>query len=202
MQDKDFIRLKYSGKIKESGQPLDSRDGAPIIIGAGYVLPGIDEALKEMKVGEKKTVEIPPEKGFGPRNVKLIKLVSVTEFRKHGQKPVPGMTINADNKMGRVMSVTSGRVKVDFNHPLAGKVLVYELEIKEKIEKPEDKITLIAEFYGRIEKDKIKVVIKDKEVEIDIPPMVNSLFKKKIADDIIKFLDMNKVKFLEVYEKK
>ncbi len=128
-------------------------------------------------------------------------MVSIAEFRKHGQKPVPGMIVNADNTRGRVLSVSSGRVKIDFNHPLSGKVLVYELEIKEKIEKTEDKIKALAQYFTGLPSDKCKVEIKDKEVEIVVPPMINSLLKKKIAENVMKFLDMEKVKFAEVYEK-
>ena len=123
MQEKDFVKIKYSGIMKENNMQLDSADDAPIIVGAKWVIPGVDDALKEMNVGEKKKVEIAPEKGFGPRNPKLIKLVPLAEFKKHGQNPQPGMVINADNMKGRVLSVSGGRVKIDFNHPLAGRTL-------------------------------------------------------------------------------
>lgn len=201
MQDKDFIRIKYSGKVKESGQALDSGDNVPVIVGAGYVIKGIDEALKEMSIGEKRTIEIQPEKAFGPRDPKLIKLISISEFRRHGTKPAPGMFFTADNLRGRVLSVSSGRVTVDFNHPLAGKILIYDLEIKEKIEKPEEKIKAIIEFYTKMPQDKFKISISEKEVEIIIPPMLNPILKKKISSDIIKFMDKEKVKLSEIYEK-
>lgn len=200
MQANDFIRIKYSGKIKESGLNLDSSEDAPIVVGAGWVINGVDETLKEMEVGEKRTVEIPPEKGFGQRNPNLIKLIPISEFRRHDQKPFPGMIVEADRLRGRVLSVSGGRVNVDFNHPLSGKVLVYDLEIKERIENIEDKIKAIAEFYIR-RKEKMEVEIKEKEVEIVIPPLINSLFKKKIADDIIKILGFEKVRFSEIFEK-
>lgn len=199
MQDKDFIRVDYSGKIKEGGKSLGDVKNAPLIVGAGYVIKGVDEALRKMNVGEKKIIEVPPEKGFGKRNLKLIKLISESEFRKRDKKPQIGMIVDIGNIRGRVISVSGGRVKVDFNHPLSGKTLVYNIEIKEKIEKPEEKIKAIAEAYSGV--SKIEVSIKDKETEIEVPPFVNSLIKKKIADDVMKFLDKEKVKFVEVFEK-
>ena len=199
MQDNDFIRVDYSGKIKESGKSLGDVKNAPLIVGAGYVIKGVDEALKQMNVGEKKTIEVPPEKGFGKRNLKLIKLISESEFRKRDKKPQIGMIVDIGNLRGRVISASGGRVKIDFNHPLAGKTLVYEIEVKEKIEKPEEKIKAIAEVYSGV--SKIEASISNKETEIKVPPFVNSLIKKKIADDVMKFLNMEKVKFVEVFEK-
>ena len=203
MQTNDFIRVVYLAKIKETGQEFDKTDdkSIPVIVKPGFLIKGLEEVLLGMNVNERKTVEIPPEKAFGDRNPKLIRLVPISEFRKHNTKPQPGMFVQADNIRGRVLSVSGGRVKVDFNNPLAGKTLIYEIEIKEKIENVEDKIKVLFEIYRAANKDKIKVIVKEKEVEIEVPPLVNSLFKKKIADDIIKILNFEKVKYVEVFEK-
>ena len=188
MQTNDFIKIVYSAKIKETGQEFDKTGdkSIPVIVKPGFIIKGLEEALLEMNVNEKKRIEIPPEKAFGTRDPKLVRLVPISEFRKHNTKPQPGMFIQADNMRGRVLSASGGRVKVDFNNPLAGKTLIYDIDIKEKIESVEDKI---------------KINIKEKEVEVEIPPLVNSLFKKRIADDIIKILNFEKVKFVEVFEK-
>jgi len=201
MQNNDFIILRYSGKLKETGQEFDKSEDTPVIIGAGFTLKGIEEILKEMNIGEKKTIEIIPEKGFGERDQKLIKLVPISEFRRQDKKPIPGMMVSIENMKGRILTVSGGRVQIDFNHPLAGKTLIYELEIKEKIEKIEDKIKTIINIYTQVEKDKINVKLNDKEVEIVLPPLINSVYKKKIADECIKFLELEKIKFVELFEK-
>lgn len=201
MQEHDFVRISYSGKIKESGQAIDSNENVPVVIGANWVIRGVDDALKEMKIGERKTIEISPEKGFGERNPNFIKLVAESEFRRHGQTPVPGMTINADNLIGRVLTVSGGRVRIDFNHPLAGKALVYDIEVKEKLEKIEDKIKAIMEFHTRGKPEGMKVKVHEKEVEIETPHIMNVLVKKRAADDIMKILGFDKVKFYEIFEK-
>ncbi|TRZ54134.1 peptidylprolyl isomerase [archaeon] len=200
MQKNDFIRISYSGKIKETSQEFDSGE-VPVVVGAKFVLPGIDETLEQMQVGEKKTAEVAPEKGFGVRDQKFIKLVPVSQFRKNNMDPYPGMIVSADNMHGRVLSVNSGRVRVDFNHPLAGKVLVYDVEIKSKIEDSKEKIKSLVEFYTKLPANKINVEIKDQEAEITVPPMVSPVYKKKIADDVRTFVGVEKVKFSEVYEK-
>lgn len=201
MQEHDFVRISYSGKIKESGQALDSNENAPVIIGANWVIKGIDEALREMHIGEKKSIEVPPAKAFGERNADFVKLVSESEFKRHGQTPVPGMTINADNLMGRILTVSGGRVRIDFNHPLAGKVLIYDVEIKHKLENMDEKIKAILEFYMRAKPENVKIKIHEKEVEIETPHLMNVLYKKKVSEDIIKFLGFERVKFSEIFEK-
>ncbi|MEM5778096.1 MAG: peptidylprolyl isomerase [Candidatus Aenigmatarchaeota archaeon] len=201
MQINDFIKLNYSGKLKETGIEFDKGENIPIVVGVNFTLKGIDTALLEMQVGEKKTIELKPEDAFGERDPKLIKLIPLSEFKKHNTNPYPGMFINADNMQGKVLSVSGGRVRVDFNHPLAGKVLIYDLEIKEKIENIEDKIKALVNIYTRIDESKCKPIIKEKEVEIEVPPLINPLFKKKISDDIIKILGFEKVKFVESFEK-
>lgn len=200
MQKNDFIRLSYSGKIKETSQEFDSGDSA-VVVGAKFVLPGIDETLEQMQVGEKKTVEVTPEKGFGRREQKYIRLVPVSQFRKNNMDPYPGMIVSTDNMHGRVLSVNSGRVRVDFNHPLAGKMLVYDLEIKTKIDDSKEKISALVEFYAKIPSDKITVDIKENEAEIIVPPVISPVYKKKIADDVRTYVGLEKVKFSEVFER-
>lgn len=203
MQTNDFIKVSYSAKLKETGQEFDKSGdiSIPIIVGAGFTLKGLEDALMEMNVGEKRTIEIPPEKAFGAKDAKLIKLIPISEFRKQDTKPYPGMIVESGNLRGKVLSASGGRVKIDFNHPLAGRTLIYDLEIKERIEKIEDKIKAIIEIYIKTIDEKITVSINDKEVEIGIPPLINSLYKKKIADDVMKFLGFEKVKFVESFEK-
>ena len=91
MKKGDLIRLEYTGKIKETGEIFDTtseeiakrediynqnaRYGpVPIIVGGKKIIEGIDEALLKMNVGEEKTIEVPPKKGFGERSPKLMKL--------------------------------------------------------------------------------------------------------------------------------
>ncbi|MDD5416522.1 MAG: peptidylprolyl isomerase [Candidatus Aenigmarchaeota archaeon] len=210
MKTSDFIRIKYTGKVKEDNRVIDKNDDMPLVVGEKWIMAPLDEALLEMKVGEKKEVEIPSDKAFGQRSDKLIKTVPLSEFRKHNQKPVPGLVINADNRLGKVLSVSGGRVKVDFNHPLSGKTLVFDVEITKKIEKEEDKVKAVVEWFMRPNTDaekeifsKLEVKIHGKEIDIHIPSLtnLNSLYKKKIADDLIRLLNVEKIKFLEVYEK-
>jgi FKBP-type peptidyl-prolyl cis-trans isomerase 2 len=201
MRENDFIIVNYTGKVKETNKEFDKAENAPMIVRTGFILKGLEQPLKQMNVGEKKQIEVVSENAFGKRDFGLIKLVPIAEFRKHGTKPVPGMFVEADNMRGRVISVSGGRVRVDFNHPLAGKTLLYNIEIKKRIETPEEKIKTLINLYTKVDKNKLNVSIKEKQVDIDTPPMMNSLFKKRISDDIMKILGMEKVRFIETFEK-
>lgn len=220
----DFIRINYVGKIKESGKVFDTTredvakknniydekiqfKASPIVVGANHVIPGLDEALVGMEVGEKKTVVIPPEKGYGARDPKLVKVVPVKDFKKQGLKPFPGMRIEAEGRIGRVQSVGGGRVRVDFNYELAGKVLEYDVNIKEKINKLEEKIRLLLELHmPYASPDDHEVKLKNKGVVISLSDIAKLkkealLGKHYIARDIFQFLDLEKVVFEEVFTK-
>lgn len=219
----DFIRINYVGKIKESGRVFDTTleevarksniydeklnfKPAPIVVGANHVIQGLDEALVGMEVGEKKTVVIPPEKGYGARDPKLVKVVPLKDFRRQGLRPVPGMRVEAEGRIGRVQSVSGGRVRVDFNYELAGKVLEYEVSVEEKINKLEEKVRLLLELhmpYANPEDHEVKVKNKGVVIRLsDAAKLKESLRGKHyVARDALKFLDLEKVVFEEVFTK-
>ena len=164
MKEGDFIRIDYVGRITESKEIFDltiedvakkekifkpeiNYGPIPVIIGAGIVVGGLENELKKMKVGDKKKIVVKPDDAFGERKSEFIKLVPISEFKKQNIEPYPGMSVNISRLRGRVISVSGGRVRVDFNHPLAGKTLEYDLEIKEKIINKKEKIKAILEFF-------------------------------------------------------
>jgi peptidylprolyl isomerase len=138
----DRVRVHYTGRL-EDGQVFDSsRDdegkGEPLefTIGAGQVIPGFDEAVRGMSVGETKTVEIESEDAYGPRREGLVATID----REHAQFPVEpqvGMSLALPLQDGRqievvVTEVTDQHVTIDGNHPLAGEKLIFDVELVEK----------------------------------------------------------------------
>ncbi len=228
----DFLRLNYTGKVQETGEVFDTTDekvaeeegiksenkiyGAiPIIVGAGHVLKGIEEALIDMDEGEEKIVEIPPEEGFGQRNPDLLQLIPMSEFRKQGIKPQVGMGITLENTTGVIRSISGGRIKVDFNHELAGKNLHYNVKVEKIIVDDEEKIrSMISLHYPNpnIDPESHKVTIEDGKVIIqldemtkfDKKPYVDITFARfRIARDVWENLEnVDKVDFVDVFEKK
>ena len=152
----DMIKLNYTGRIKDSGEIFDTtyeevaeeegikqedQEFGPrtIIIGSGHVVEGLDKFLEE-RGSDENEVSITAEEGFGERKSKLLKTFSLGKFEDQDINPFPGMRLQVNGAWGTVRSVSSGRVRMDFNHPLAGKDLEYEIELVEKIEDPEDQV--------------------------------------------------------------
>ena len=232
VKEGDFIRLEYTGKVQETGNVFDTTDenvaeeagikldnksyGAiPIIVGGGHVLKGLDEALIGMEEGEEKTVEITPEEGFGLRDPKLLQLIPMGEFKKQGMKPEVGMAITSDGVTGIIRSVSGGRVRVDFNHELAGKNLKYNIRVVKEIEDDIDKVKSMIELHysaPNLDSNKHDIQIVDGVVRIamdemakfDKKPYMDVTFVRfRIARDIWENMEnIEKVEFVDVFEKK
>jgi FKBP-type peptidyl-prolyl cis-trans isomerase 2 len=131
----DRVRVHYTGRL-DDGQVFDSsRDGDPLefTVGAGEVIPGFDEAVRGLRVGDTRTVEISPEDAYGPRREGLVATVE----RARAQFPVEpqvGMNLllplaSGDQLEVVVTEVTDTHVTVDGNHPLAGETLTFDVEL-------------------------------------------------------------------------
>ena len=137
VKENDTVRVHYTGKL-ENGQVFDSsleREPLEITLGQGMLIPGFEKGLVDMKVNEKKTVNIPKEEAYGDVQKELFQEVSKENLPKE-IKPEVGMGLMAKNPDGserqlRVAEVKDDSIVVDANHPLAGKDLTFELEVVE-----------------------------------------------------------------------
>ena len=151
----DCIQIKYVGRVKESGIVFDLNDeetakkeqlynpqidykGTIICIGEGDVIEGLDEALVGKEAGKKYTIDVGAEKAFGKRDVSLFKLVPLSKFKGENIRPMPGLQVTINNQPGLIKSVSGGRVMVDFNHPLSGKEVSYEVTIEKVVTDEKD----------------------------------------------------------------
>lgn len=225
LENGDFVRINYVGKVKEGGKVFDTTiekvakennvyddkitfKAAPLVIGAGHAITGLDEALLGMEVGEKKVHEISPEKAYGERDPSLVKVIPLKEFKKQGMNPYPGMMFEAEGRVGKVQSVGSGRVRIDFNYGLAGKTLEYEVTVEEKINKTEEQIRLLLEYhfpYADPNDHDIKLTGKKATIKLAdiIKVKKEALLGKHTASmDIFKHIaDVNEVDILEVFKR-
>ena len=131
----------------EAGAVLDSSQGqAPLayIHGAGNIIPGLEEALEGKQAGEQVTVSVTPEKGYGARNEAMTQKVPRNMFDTQ-QEIKPGMRFHAQSEQGThtvtVTAVDEENVTVDGNHPLAGKVLNFDVNIVEVRAATEDELS-------------------------------------------------------------
>lgn len=162
LSEGQFIELDYTGKLAD-GKVFDTTNKEvaekaklnpkaqyrPTIIclGEGQILNGIDEYLIGKELG-KHTIELTAEKAFGKKDRKLLKLIPTKKFTDASVKPVVGLEVNVDNHYGVIRSVSGGRVTVDFNHPLASKDLIYEVDVKRLVEKTEEQVAALLDRAG------------------------------------------------------
>ena len=176
------------------------------IIGDGRMIPGLDKSLQGAEIGKKTILEIPPEEGAGERLPNMVEIFSVRELQKQDINPEPGMRVQIKNKMGTITNMTSGRVRVDFNDPLAGKTLKYDYNIVKKAKTPEEKVLGIIEAdYGK--SDEFKAAIKGDELNLILADMCKYdqawfTLKYKIVSDLRQYLDIKTINFIEEYVKK
>ena len=131
----DTVKVHYHGKLTD-GSTFDSsegRDPLEFTVGSGQVIKGFDDAMVNMEVGEKKTVQIPVDHAYGERNEDMIMEYPKTEFPAD-MTPEVGMELHMSDNAGNVFPVVIAEVKdesvlLDANHPLAGEDLTFEIEL-------------------------------------------------------------------------
>jgi len=206
-----IVQTTSEEKAREAGiySPDQIYEPRLVILGETKLLEPVEEALLKAEEGQELTVEIPPEKGFGLRDPSKIRTMSIREFYRIGKIPRPGDIVEIEGQQARVIEVSSGRVVLDFNHPLAGKTLIVQLKVVKKLDRDEDKIRyLVKQYLPRLQPDAIQVSIKDNGSVIEIKLPVDVLLieglgmrKAQIVDEIRRrFSNVNKVVFLYEFE--
>lgn len=118
-----------------------------IITGEKELLEKVEKEIEKMKVGEEKIVFLNEKEGFGERKGDYVRILPLKVFQEQKINPVPGLIINTGNMLGKVQSVSGGRVRVDFNHPLAGRKLEYKIKLIKEIKNIKEKAEKIFEKY-------------------------------------------------------
>jgi len=216
----DFATIEYTASVKD-GRTFDTTDAntaqkekifdskrvyrpLPVVVGEGNVVKGVDEALKDMKVGEEKTLELAPEKAFGQRDANLIRLVPMKVFKQQGLNPIPGMPVELDGRMARIQTVAGGRVRVDFNHELAGKNVVYKVKVVSKAETENGKVKFLVERSFNDSED-FKINLSGKKLILELPEKAsrdrNIMFRKaSLSAELFKYLELNEVVYTESWK--
>jgi len=218
-----LILINYTTKIKETGEVIETtwedvakssklyKEGTkykPILVavGKGWVLKSLDEELLKLNVGDKKTIELPPEKAFGPRDSAKIKIIPLRKFGDKAKDLHVGSEVEIDNMIGTVISIGSGRVQVDFNDRLAGKTIIYDVEIVKEIVDFNEKISNI--LQRRLDIDNPQFNFSDGVLKVELPPetyMMDGIqyLKRALANDFFDLIsEINEVQFLEKYQRK
>jgi len=131
----DVVRIHYTGKFTD-GTPFDSSDGREPLefkMGAGQIIPGLERSIEGMDVGDKETVTVPAADAYGPRDDAQVQAIPRTAI-PDGVDVDVGSRLQANTADGRTVNLTvvdldDSSVTVDANHPLAGRDLVFDIEI-------------------------------------------------------------------------
>ncbi len=225
LQKGDFILIDYTAKVKETNEVFDTTNEETskkehlhkegeiyepklVVIGEGWVLKELDEKLATMEPNKPQSVEIPPEKAFGPRDPEKVKRVPLKQLLARDiHNPTIGMRIDYGGKNATIRAIGAGRVLLDFNPPLAGKTLIYDVTVNKKLETNEEKIaSLIHRRIPLAEPEQFKFAIKAKILTIDMPETAFyiegvQIAKRGIAMDVQKFLpELAEIRFVETFK--
>ena len=203
IKEHDFVEIEYTGRIKEDNSIFDTTEEkiakdeglfekeheygpAIICIGEDNILKALDEQIKGKETGKEYTFEINSESAFGRKNAKLLQMVPLNKFRQQNINPVPGLQLNIDGVFGVVKTVSGGRCYVDFNHPLAGKDLVYNVKIKRVVDDDKEKLKSMLDIHLHLHDAEIE--IKEGAAEIsskhELPEEAQEEFRKIVEKAI------------------
>ena len=137
VKENNTIKVNYTGKLS-NGQIFDTSEGKePIefVLGQGRLIPGFEKGLIDMKLNEKKTIEIAKDQAYGDVNDNLIQEIKKTDLPQD-MEPKVGMGLVSKSPDGKeinlmVVEVKDESIVIDGNHPLAGHDLIFDVEVVE-----------------------------------------------------------------------
>jgi len=214
---KDFVEIEYTGKIKEDNIVFDTTsekiakennmfnenvDYGPVVVCVGqeHVLKGIDNVLVGKEPGEFK-IDLKPEEAFGKKDAKLIQLIPSSKFKQQKIQPVPGLQVNIDGIFGIIKTASGGRTLVDFNHPLSGKELSYDVKVNKIVNDDNEKVKAYLKLVYSIKDCEVKIEEGNAKVEVktELNQKVKEEANKKITEAIP---TIKKVEFITEKEEK
>jgi peptidylprolyl isomerase len=220
-----LIFANFTAKVRDTGEAIETtfedeakklniydstRTYEPrlIAVGEGWMISGLDAEIMKMDVGEKKAIELSPEKAFGPRDPSQLRMIPLRKFGEKAAELAVGDTAEVDNRIGVVRFIGSGRAQVDFNHRLAGKSIVYDFQVLKKVETEEEKIRALVDRRFAGEGPKVSFSLRKGELHVTIPEELFLLeglqiIKRGVSSDVFKFIpSVNDVTFAEKYASK
>ncbi|MGB9718120.1 MAG: FKBP-type peptidyl-prolyl cis-trans isomerase [Thermoproteota archaeon] len=222
MEPGSLVLVDYTLTVKETGSIIETtveeeakrasiyREGEKysprlIYLGGKWVLESWEEELLKSEIGVERTVEIPPEKAYGFRDPGKVKTYAARRFSKP-QELAPGTLVEMDNRIGVVRTVSSGRVHIDFNPPLAGRTLVYRFKILKVIEDDAEKIRhLVNRRLPEVSVEEVGVEINGDRASIRLPQRILlsegiQQVKKAVSEDVFTIVkNVKTVEFTDVF---
>lgn len=200
--DGEIFDLTSKEKADDAGLNTEQMEFEPIyvLLGENYVIEGLEEELLDMDEGEEREIEISAEKAYGERSSDDVETFPEKEFKKQGVNVQRGEQIMVGNRRGRVISKGSGRVKIDFNHPLAGKDLEYWVKVVEKVEDDEGIAQGVLNNrlgHGDLEFEDNTVTVVHKHEHDGHSHSLSDEFKDRLSEEILEHTEFEEVDFEE-----
>ena len=217
-----LIFANYTARVKDTGEGIEStvEDEAKklkiyedtkkyepklVAVGEGWLISGLDAEVAKLSVGEKKQIELPPDKAFGTRDPTQLRMIPLRKFGEREHELAVGDQVEVDNRVGTVRFIGSGRAQVDVNHRLAGKSIVYDFEVLKTVDTDEDKVRALVDRRLAADGKRAAVEIADGALTVTIPDelfLVEGLqiIKRGISNDVFKFVPgIGTLTFLEKF---
>ncbi len=219
VQKGDFIYLEFVGRTYEDNKIFDLNikkvaeeerlnknvyDFKPlsVIVGKGFVVKGLDEDLEGKEINKEYEITLDADSAFGKRDSRLIKVFNIKEFIKQKIEPYVGQIINfEDGSYAKVLSVNGGRVRLDFNHPLAGRRIKYTYKITGIEKDPVKKVKIYLErVFGtyptdiEYKKEKKEIILKVDTAFKDATNMIIKDLKELMKDISFRVVEKDKKK--------
>jgi peptidylprolyl isomerase len=218
-----LVLVDYTAKVKDTNEvfettreeeakktdlydPTRKYEPRLVSVGEAWVLKGLDEALAKSAVGDKMNVEVTPDKGFGERDPNKVRMIPQLKLGEKADEVRVGDVVELDDRTGIIRYIGSGRLQVDFNHRLAGKTLVYDVNVVKKLDTDNDRVTALIKRRIPIEDAKVKFNLSGSTLEMELPEETYlaeglQIIKRAVANDVFKFVPAVKdIKFVESYK--
>lgn len=148
MDEKIFLLASYSGRIAGSPDTFEEAKNKLIILNSGQMIPKLESALSQMKEGQETEIPLAPREAFGEKDPGLIRIVPESVFMNQNIRPIPGQVLTLNDAYAKIKTVSSGRVMADFNHPLSGEYLTYQIRLEKILSARKDKIEALGRDIG------------------------------------------------------
>ncbi len=226
ISEKDWIKIDYTGRLKENSKIFDTtledvarseqifddkRNYSPLLCRAGdekFLIPGLAHQLVGLELNSPQTLEIPVKDAYGVRDASKIERVPTKKLRNANLDPRVGNRVQISGKTGTIIMSGGGRTRIDFNHPLAGKDLVFDVTVTEHITE-EDQIQkeIISRRFPGVNFDDIPIEVTEnpKTITISLPNYLIfmeglAISKYTLGTDLHEFLDFELVKFQDIFD--
>ena len=224
--ENDWVKIDYTGRLKENAKVFDTtleniarsehiydekRAYQPMMCRVGdekFLIPGLARELIGLELNSPQTFEIAAEDAYGQRDSKKIEMVPTKRLRKANLEARVGNRVQLAGRSGTIIWVGGGRSRIDFNHPLAGKDLTFDVTVVEHLTDEEQirKEIISRRFTGvNIEEIKIEVSEDPSTISISLPNYLIfmeglAITKYTLAMELRDLLDFKVVKFIDLFD--